>query len=322
MLADGKSHVAFCNGEQNCVVSRIYDQTENANHLAPAPPGENTPVPDDPVNANAHKVWMINQVTKESQQVYGAKFDNHPPMKRPGNMGYRNDKTKNIPKGDEPETIYAVLNGNHYSYHCCFDYGNAESDNNDDGAGTMEALNFGSHQSWPEPFKPLDAGEPFVLADLEDGLWAGNKTTKPVAIHADFVFGMLKGNMGNQWALAHANARDKASFVKTYEGIRPPGYEVMKKQGGIILGIGGDNSNRGEGTFYEGVIVQGYTDDETDRKVHENVVNAGYHFPSFAMDRDATATTTGLFKNKDGGKQAAALADTEAGPASSVSIVV
>ena len=40
---------------------------------------------------------------------------------------------------DEPETIYAVLNGSHYNNRCCFDYGNAETDSHDDGAVTTHA---------------------------------------------------------------------------------------------------------------------------------------------------------------------------------------
>ena len=31
----------------------------------------------------------------------------------------------------------------------------------------------------------------------------------------------------------------------------------MKKQGAIILGTGGDNSNGADGTFYEGVMTSG-----------------------------------------------------------------
>ena len=50
----------------------------------------------------------------------------------------------------------------------------------------------------------------------------------------------------------------------------------MKKQGAIILGIGGDNSNRAVGTFYEGAIVAGYTTDATDDLVQANIVAAGY----------------------------------------------
>ena len=50
----------------------------------------------------------------------------------------------------------------------------------------------------------------------------------------------------------------------------------MKKQGAIILGIGGDNSDRATGTFYEGAIVEGYTSDASDDAVQANIVAAGY----------------------------------------------
>jgi hypothetical protein len=50
----------------------------------------------------------------------------------------------------------------------------------------------------------------------------------------------------------------------------------MKKQGAIILGIGGDNSDSGIGTFYEGVITSGYSTDAQDDAVQENIVAAGY----------------------------------------------
>jgi hypothetical protein len=50
----------------------------------------------------------------------------------------------------------------------------------------------------------------------------------------------------------------------------------MKKEGAIILGIGGDNSDRGQGTFYEGVMTSGYPSDTTENKVQANIVAAGY----------------------------------------------
>lgn len=46
----------------------------------------------------------------------------------------------------------------------------------------------------------------------------------------------------------------------------------MKKQGGIILGVGGDNSHRSIGTFYEGVLTAGYSSDEADNAVQANLV--------------------------------------------------
>jgi hypothetical protein len=50
----------------------------------------------------------------------------------------------------------------------------------------------------------------------------------------------------------------------------------MKKQGAIILGIGGDNSEGAVGTFYEGAMIRGYTTDATDNAIQANVVAASY----------------------------------------------
>ncbi len=50
----------------------------------------------------------------------------------------------------------------------------------------------------------------------------------------------------------------------------------MKKEGAIILGIGGDNSNGSAGTFYEGVMTSGYPSDATENAVQSNIVAAGY----------------------------------------------
>jgi len=34
--------------------------------------------------------------------------------------GYNVDVTSGIAKGNEPESIYAVMSGTHYNDHCCF----------------------------------------------------------------------------------------------------------------------------------------------------------------------------------------------------------
>ena len=44
----------------------------------------------------------------------------------------------------------------------------------------------------------------------------------------------------------------------------------------IILGIGGDNSDKSKGSFFEGVICSGYTTNATDDAVMENIVAARY----------------------------------------------
>lgn len=45
----------------------------------------------------------------------------------------------------------------------------------------------------------------------------------------------------------------------------PPPLLHLLLQGAIILGIGGDNSNGAIGTFYEGVMTQGYSTDVSTR---------------------------------------------------------
>ena len=50
----------------------------------------------------------------------------------------------------------------------------------------------------------------------------------------------------------------------------------MHKQGAIILATGGDNSNGAQGKFYEGIMVNGNTRDETDNAVQANIVAVGY----------------------------------------------
>ena len=47
-------------------------------------------------------------------------------------------------------------------------------------------------------------------------------------------------------------------------------------KGGIILGIGEDNSNWSQGTFFEGAITTGRPSDATDAAVLANVQAARY----------------------------------------------
>ena len=153
----------------------------------------------------------------------------------------------------------------------CFDYGNAETDNDDDGKGTMEAVYFGTSRWWGHG----EGNGPWVMADLENGLWAGDKKAAPApSMDHQYVTAMAKGKKAH-FALKGGNAQ--AGPLQTlHDGPRPPGYETMRKQGAIILGIGGDNSCGAVGTFYEGMMTATYTDDATDAAVQANIVAAGY----------------------------------------------
>ena len=72
-------------------------------------------------------------------------------------------------------------------------------------------------------------------------------------------------------------------------------YDPMRKQGAIVLGNGGDNSNGSQGTFYEGVMTTGYPSDATDQAVQANVVAAKYSMQQLSLSpASATATPPGL----------------------------
>ena len=110
----------------------------------------------------------------------------------------------------------------------------------------MEAVYFGTwnatRSGWCGGASP--GLGPFVLADLEDGLWGCNAThaSNPLVLPmtSDFVVGMVKGGT-DVWGIKAGDATT-GPLRKSWEGPRPPGYSPMRKQGSIILGIGGDNS--------------------------------------------------------------------------------
>jgi non-reducing end alpha-L-arabinofuranosidase len=262
-FADSAAQDTFCAGT-TCTISVIYDQSPKGNHLTPGPGGGAASAPDNPANATALST------TISGHKVYGIRID-------PPGMGYRIDKTSGIAIGDEPETEYMVTSSANLVNGCCFDYGNAETNNHDDGEGTMEAVYFGLGVIWG-----TGTGKgPWVEADLENGLWAGggNDPVKGVSTNtpltSNYVTAVVVGRSGS-FALKGGNAQ-MGTLTTMYDGPRPNGgYNPMKKQGAIILGIGGDNSNTAGGDFYEGVMTFGNAPASTDDAVQANIVAAGY----------------------------------------------
>ena len=270
--ANAKIQDEFCSGT-TCTISILYDQSGKKNHLTPAPGGGAVKTADKPVVATDEKLYV------NGHSVYGMKFR--------GGMGYRNNKTSGIATGDLPESMYMVTSGTFFNSLCCFDYGNAETTNNDDGAGTMEAIYFGNQSTywgWGNT-STLTNGKkgPWVEADLENGLFAGNvygeyKGNDP--LNHTYVTAMLKGK-SNWFTLKGRNANTGA--LKTmYDGIRPTfsdgkyKWNPQRLQGAIILGIGGDNSNGSQGIFYEGCMISGYATSAADDELQKNVIAAGY----------------------------------------------
>ena len=105
------------------------------------------------------------QITIAGHEAYGVYINGS------GN-GYRDDATSGVATGDNPEGEYEVLDGTHYNGGCCYDYGNAETNNDDDGAGTMEAIYFGNIKVWGYG----SGNGPWVMADMENNLFSGVNT--------------------------------------------------------------------------------------------------------------------------------------------------
>lgn len=264
-VADASAQDTFCDGT-TCVISIIYDQSGRTNHLTQAPPG-GAASGSEAGGYDQLAVADAAPVTLDGKKAYGVSIS-------PG-TGYRNDETNGVATGDDAEGMYAVLDGTHYNDGCCFDYGNAETSNNDTGNGHMEAIYFGDNTFWGEG----SGSGPWIMADLENGLFSGQDpdlNEQDPSISYRFTTAVVKGEP-NHWAIrgGDATSGDLSTF---FDGARPSvdGYNPMSKEGAIILGIGGDNSIGGQGTFYEGVMTSGYPDDATENDVQANIVAAKY----------------------------------------------
>lgn len=261
----------FCAGS-SCTISILYDQSSYKNDLVKSPVvfwlkngGKEAVANKAPIYMNGHKVYGIYRDAWSS-------------------IGYRNNKTKGVATGDQEEAMYMVVDGRHYNDKCCYNYGNVETTGNDDGPGTMEAVYFGSDVEWGG----YGQGKgPWVAADLEDGvfkgddagyLWGKTHTTPWTTAYsfvADFVTAMLKGPNDGTFKLKGADAQQE-KLTTVWDGKRKRGYSPRKLQGAIVLGNGGDGSDGGAGTFFEGVMTIGCPPDSIDDKVQKNIAAAGY----------------------------------------------
>jgi Alpha-L-arabinofuranosidase B, catalytic/Concanavalin A-like lectin/glucanases superfamily/NPCBM-associated, NEW3 domain of alpha-galactosidase/Lamin Tail Domain len=277
---------AFC-ANTTCLITKVYDQSPNHNDLTQAPRGafsgpamggaDNLPIADmAPITISGHK-------------AYGVFIE-------PG-MGLRDNDTRGVAVGDQPEGMYWVVNGRHYNDGCCFDYGNAEIDSRDDGNGTMETSYYGNAPYWYHGPPP----GPWIMTDQENNLVGcvnPGSTSKLCpdlpSISWRFVTAVAKGEP-HHWASLGGDAQ-QGSLSTMFEGPRvDSSYDPMRKQGGIVLGNGGDNSNGSQGTFYEGVMTAGYPTGATDQRVQANIVGARYDGQQLSLTpASATATPPGL----------------------------
>ena len=270
--ADAAAQDAFCK-DTYCWITVLYDQSGKGNHLYQAPRGgfsgpamggyNNVPVADwAPVNVMGHKVYGI--------------------FIAPG-MGLRLNDPVGTAVDDQAEGQYWVISGHHYNSGCCFDYGNAETDSRDDGDGTMETTYFGNQPAWYHG----EAPGPWIMTDQENNL-VGCVNDDPndkfceglETITWRFVTAMADGEP-HHWRSMGGNAQE-GDLKVYYDGGRirneRNSYDPMRKQGAILLGNGGDNSNGSSGTFYEAAMTAPGTfpTQELNQAIQANVVAARY----------------------------------------------
>jgi non-reducing end alpha-L-arabinofuranosidase len=289
--ADAAAQDAFC-ANTVCWITTLYDQSGKGNHLVQAPRGgfsgpamggfNNIPIADmAPITISGHK-------------VYGVFIE-------PG-MGLRWNNTKGTAVDDQAEGQYWVINGLHYNSGCCFDYGNAETDSRDDGDGTMETTYYGNATAWYHGQAP----GPWIMTDQENNLVGGvnplpNDKYLPnlPAITWRFVTATADGEP-HHWRSMGGDAQN-GDLKIMFDGTRiindRSSYDPMRKQGAILLGNGGDNSNGSQGTFYEGAMTAAGTfpTKETNNKIQANIVAAKYDVQRLSLTPgNSTETPPGL----------------------------
>jgi hypothetical protein len=145
-VANAAAQDSFCAGT-TCVITEIYDQSGHGNNLTQAPAGGAAGGPDNLANATAAPVMV------GGHKAYGVYV---------AGRRYRDDHTSSIATGDAAEkastrSLTAPVNNG-----CCFDYGNAETSNDDGLEATWKHL-LRHRKTWG-----FGSGNgPWIMADME-----------------------------------------------------------------------------------------------------------------------------------------------------------
>jgi hypothetical protein len=295
--ANAPAQDTFC-ANTYCWITTIYDQSPKHNHLTQAPRGgfsgpamggfNNLPIADmAPITIMGHKAYGV--------------------FIAPG-MGLRQNDAHGTAVDDQAEGQYWVINGHHFNSGCCFDYGNAEIDSRDDDNGTMETTYYGNATGWYHGNAP----GPWVMTDQENNLVGCVNTTNATKLCDSlpnitwrFVTGIAKGEPHHWTSMGGDSQRGDLQVM--FSGPRVDiSYDPMRKQGAILLGNGGDNSNGSQGTFYEGAMTAAGTfpTDATDQLVQANIVAAKYDVARLSLaPASAVAAPPGLQTFSPGSSQ-------------------
>jgi len=265
--ADSAAQDAFCMGGV-CTVSKLYDQSGNANDLVRGtggPKGNGSRSDQLDYESTANKL----SVTAGGHKVYALKMAEYEGYRTPLNVS-----AKGVALGNKDQGIYELVDGTYFGTQCCWDFGSVSPDPNK--YVTMNTIFFG------KGFWGSGAGSaPWFMGDFEGGVWAGgtggatvNNPMNPSMMGVNFALGILHTPVG-KYALRMADIGTAKDLVTAYDGAIVSG-KTWGNAGGIALGIGVDNSNNSYGTFYEGVMTNGSPTNATDLLVMQNIQAVGY----------------------------------------------
>jgi hypothetical protein len=271
--ADGFADIEAVNAacaETICTVSRLYDQSGKGNDLSVAKAG---------IQAGGPYAAMDDfeaSATKETLRVGGHRV--HSLYMEP-RQGYRLARRGDgVPRASAAQGIYLLADGTRGGTGCCWEFGNSPP--------TAQTFSDSMALLYGSGVGARGAGDgPWFMADFRamispGGSIGGEPPPNPdnPSLNAKFALGFLKADPGtvaaeSRWALRMADVATASALTTAYEGAMPlRGYS----DGAIVLGVSADNSNASWGTFYEGAIVAGYPEDDTELAVLRNIAAAGY----------------------------------------------
>ncbi len=262
--ADTATQDTFCTS--TCTFSILYDQSGNGNNLKVAPAGTTSGG-----SYSASPDWESSathtSLTLSGHKVYALYMN--------AREGYRLTAVgKGMPTGAKAQGIYELADGTHTGTACCWDFGDVST--NPTVYSTMNTIFFGTG-FWG---KGSGSG-PWFMGDFEGGVWSDGASTPDTnnndpSMKYQFAFGIVKTTPPSGFSLRVANGNLPTASGLTTAFSGTISAKTWNNSGGILLGIGSDNSNNSWGTFYEGAITNGQPSDTTDASVMANVQAAGY----------------------------------------------
>ena len=243
--ANATEQDVFC-AHTNCVITELYDQSpqrQQPDHRGRRRRGRRRTSAPTPPRCRSRSAATRSTASTST-----------------GQTGYRDNSTAGIAVNGEPEGMYMVASGTHVNSGCCFDFGNAETNTDDNGAAHMDAVNLSTYCELLAVQRAAAPGSrPTWRTASTWAATARNTANDTATATATSSPRCSKNNGQTTFALKGGNAQS-GGLSTWWDGALPSGYSPMHQEGAIVLGTGGDNSNASVGSFFEGVMTSGYPD--------------------------------------------------------------